>query len=287
MKSGFVNILKAPGYTSSDVVVIVRGVLSRHFDKKMKVGHLGTLDPAAAGVLPIAFGTATRLFDYYLKKSKEYRVSMKFGVETDTLDSCGKIIKASDKVPLENDIKACLKTFVGESMQTPPTYSAVSVQGVRAYKRARRDEAFEIKKRKIKIDRISNIVSKDNILNFDIICSSGTYIRSLVRDIAYKLDTVAYLSYLIRLSSGDFNIDNAVTLDEFRENTSDNLLNMEEYLSFMKNIRVNSDDLSKLINGGTIEMKNIKDKYSIISSEGQIIGIAENKDNILKLKTRL
>ncbi|MBR1954664.1 MAG: tRNA pseudouridine(55) synthase TruB, partial [Clostridia bacterium] len=210
--NGFINVLKPVGATASDVVVCLKHVLHQK-----KVGHLGTLDPGASGVLPVAIGQGTKLFNFLTNKVKYYRAFFTFGKTTDTLDSYGEILDQGKPVPTESDVANALKSFIDELDQVPPIYSAISVGGVRAYKLARNGDNVELKTRKVTVYDISLIKqhSKDTFV-VDIKCSGGTYIRSLARDIAKACGTIGYMSALIRLQSGCFDIEHAYTLDEIR-----------------------------------------------------------------------
>ena len=228
---GFVNINKPLGMTSSDVVVKVRGILRRASGEKQKVGHLGTLDPQGSGVLPIAVGTATRLFDFMQEKRKVYQATFVFGKETDTLDGVGKIVATSDILPAKEQIEPFVATYHGKIDQVPPQYSAKSVDGRRAYDLARQGVAVELAPKRVNIEYVklldsSNGVAhlkkgdytlQDNEYAFEIACSSGTYIRSIARDVAYALKTVGYMSSIDRVQSGNFRLDDAVTLEEFEK----------------------------------------------------------------------
>ena len=208
--NGFVNVLKPVGATASDVVVCVKGVLCE------KAGHLGTLDPGASGVLPVAVGKATWLFDFLTDKVKRYRAFFTFGKTTDTLDSYGAVTQTTGSVPSEEQVTRACQALTGEIMQTPPAYSAISVGGVRAYKLARSGQDVQLKSRKVTVYAISLLRRQGDAFVFDVTCSAGTYIRALARDVAEACGTVGYMSALIRLSSGCFDIADAYTLDEVR-----------------------------------------------------------------------
>ena len=211
--NGFINVLKPVGATASDIVVCIKHVLH-----EKKVGHLGTLDPGASGVLPVAVGQGTKLFNYLTNKVKYYRAFFTFGKTTDTLDSYGELLEDNGKVPTSEQLANALQLFVGEIEQIPPAYSAISVGGVRAYKLARSGEIVELRSRHVQIYDISLVEQRNaNTFVVDIKCSGGTYIRSLARDIANACGTIGYMSGLIRLQSGCFEIENAYTLDEIRE----------------------------------------------------------------------
>ena len=210
--NGFVNVLKPVGATASDIVVCVKHIF------REKAGHLGTLDPGASGVLPIAVGQATKLFDFLTNKTKYYRAFFTFGKTTDTLDSYGTVTETNGTLPNADDVSVALKHFCGQLNQVPPVFSAKSVNGVRAYKLARSGAQVELKPRTVTvygIDLVSRLSADTFVI--DIRCSGGTYIRSLARDIAAYCGTVGYMSGLIRLQSGCFDIARAYTLDEVRE----------------------------------------------------------------------
>ena len=211
--NGFVNVLKPVGATASDVVVCVKHVLH-----EKKVGHLGTLDPGASGVLPVAIGQGAKLFNFLTNKVKYYRAFFTFGVTTDTRDSYGEVTERSHVLPTKQQVCDVLKQFVGTIEQTPPAYSAISVGGVRAYDLARKGVDMQLKTRQVEVYSFDLIEQKTaNTFVVDIKCSGGTYIRSLARDVASSCGTVGYMSALIRLQSGCFDIKDAYTLDEIRE----------------------------------------------------------------------
>ena len=214
VEKGILNINKPQDMTSFDVVAIVRKKLG-----VPRVGHLGTLDPMAQGVLPIAFGKATRIMDYLDGDIKEYRAKIKFGLATDTDDIWGEVIS---KAPCQNvsleSIRECLQSFTGTISQIPPKYSALKVRGKKLYEYAREGKDAEIKPRTQHIFNI-DIVSFDEEnceLELQIACSKGTYIRSIARDLGESLGSAGTLSGLTRTGSGNFNIEDAISLDELR-----------------------------------------------------------------------
>jgi len=226
---GFYNVLKPTGVSSSYVVNRVKRLTGE------KVGHLGTLDPLASGVLPVAVGKATRFFDYFLNKDKVYYALIKFGVLTDTLDSEGKILKQDVKKISLEQIKKVAKSFIGETLQEPPLYSARSKDGIRGYQAALKNQKIQLDSKKINIYSVN--VEKwfqEDVFALTIHCSSGTYVRSLLRDIADQLGTVATTVSIIRLKSGLFKIDNAVTLDDLEKNKSYGFIEIGDVLPFKK-----------------------------------------------------
>ncbi len=284
---GVINVLKPTGWTSSDVVVKLRHILREYTgNKKIKVGHLGTLDPAGSGVLPVCFGSATKLFDYFVNMDKIYRATFCFGKTTDTLDSYGSVIGECDKIPTFDEIQSKIGMFFGEIMQLPPKYSRISVNGVRACDAIRAGKEIEIKPRKVTIYNISNLSVDDKILSLDIHCSGGTYIRSLCRDLAESVGSLAYMSSIIRLQNKSFMIENAYTIDEILQNTKKCITNIEDLFIDMPKIDIDGTEKSKLLNGVKISKRNL-DKDYIVRMDGQIFGIcADGKDN-LEVKVRL
>ena len=213
MLEGVVNVLKPPGLTSSDVVSDIR-----HIFGMKRVGHTGTLDPGAAGVLPICIGRATRLFDYLVDKEKEYIGEIAFGIATDTQDSYGEAVERMDAVVTEEMVKAVLPSFTGLQNQTAPLYSALSVGGKKMYKLAREGVEVERKVREINVPALELITqTAPNRYLVRIVCSKGTYVRTLCHDIGERIEVPAHMSFLLRTRSGAFDLDGAFTIGELRE----------------------------------------------------------------------
>ena len=206
---GIINIYKEKGYTSHDVVARLRGIL--HIKK---IGHTGTLDPEAVGVLPCCIGKGTRLVDMIADRSKEYEAVMRLGVTTDTEDMTGDILSTSNVDVTPSDIENAASSFVGDIEQIPPMYSALKINGKRLYELAREGKVVERKPRNITINSIDITEINLPLVNMRISCSKGTYIRSLIRDIGDKLSCGAAMDSLIRTRVGIFNIDEALRLDE-------------------------------------------------------------------------
>lgn len=212
MLNGIINVYKEKGFTSHDVVAKLRGIL-----KQKKIGHTGTLDPNAVGVLPICLGKGTKLCDMLTATKKQYKVTFIFGKETDTEDVWGKTIKTySDKVP-ENQIEETILSFIGDYMQVPPMYSAKKVHGKKLYELAREGKVIQRKPNQVTIYDISDIQISYPEVSMTVTCSKGTYIRSLCRDIGHKLENGAYMTKLIRTKSSGFSIENSHTLAEIEE----------------------------------------------------------------------
>ena len=224
---GFFNILKPTGISSGAVVNAIKR------RTKQKVGHLGTLDPAASGVLTIAIGKATRFFDYFLGKDKEYVALGKFGVETDTLDGEGTVLSRDDKQVSLEQINKILPVQIGEIEQMPPLYSAKNVNGIRAYDAARKGIDIKLSAKKVHIfDIKAQKTTISNLFRFKIHCSSGTYVRSIVRDIAYALGTKATTVVIIRTRSGPFDISSSNLLEEVLDQPQKCLLKVNDILKF-------------------------------------------------------
>ncbi len=223
---GFYNILKPTGVSSGFVVNKIKRITNE------KVGHLGTLDPSASGVLSIAVGKATKFFDYFLNKDKEYVALAKFGVLTNTLDSDGEILKRENvQVSLE-DIKKVLPSLCGKVDQIPPIFSSKNVNGERAYDLARQGKQVVLEPKKVQIYSIkAEKLTQNNLFRIKIHCSSGTYVRSIIRDIAEKIGTVATTVCIIRTCSGKFEISDSITLDELAENPEKHLIKINSILN--------------------------------------------------------
>lgn len=277
--NGFINLLKPVGATASDMVVCVKHIL-----KEKKVGHLGTLDPGASGVLPIAVGQATKLFNFLTDKVKYYRAFFTFGATTDTLDSYGIKIAENYSVPSKSDILSVLDNLRGEITQTPPAYSAISIGGVKAYSLARQGIDVTLKERKVTIYSLDLLSQIDECtFVFDIKCSAGTYIRTIAQDLAKLCGTVAYMSALIRLQSGCFTIGDAFTIEEIREKKSDCLTGIMYSLGDVEEY-VFPDKYFDDINYGRKVNCPFGDEYRKIFCGGIFFGLGKNIDGKLKIE---
>lgn len=205
---GFFNINKPRGMNSTKVVAIIKRLTHE------KVGHLGTLDPDAHGVLPIAVGKATRLFDFFLNKDKVYEARGRFGVLTDTLDESGRVVLMNDVRPTRAQLEAVLPLFCGKQMQMPPAFSAKQVDGERAYDKARRGEEVTLTPREICVYSLELLSFEGDEFAVRINCSAGTYVRMLIRDIAEKLGAIATTIDIFRTRSGAFDIASSISIDD-------------------------------------------------------------------------
>ena len=210
--NGFLNLYKPKGVSSAYVLNAVKREI-----KGETVGHMGTLDPLASGVLPVAIGKSTRLFDYLLDKKKEYVADIAFGYATDTYDLEGKVVERSDVLPSEEIVKEACGKLVGEIMQVPPAFSAKCINGKRSYVLARKGQAVELPPKKVKIYSIDVLerVSAEEY-KIKIVCGGGTYIRSIARDLGNLCGTCATMTALERTASGVFGIENSITAEEFK-----------------------------------------------------------------------
>lgn len=273
MKDGILIIDKPQDFTSHDVVAKIRKIIGTK-----KVGHTGTLDPMATGVLVVCVGAATKLVEYFTSKDKVYEAKIKLGIKTDTADITGNIIETSNldciKEMIEDQIKETIKTFIGKQKQVPPKYSSIKVNGMKLYEYARKGIEVKIEPRDIEIFDINNISVENDEISYTVHCSKGTYIRSLCEDIATKLGTCGTMSYLRRIKTGEFSIENAITIEEIQE---DKIYHMEKLFD---NKIVIEKDLDKLLNGMELPCDKPDGLYSLYTN--CYIGIGKIKDKKLK-----
>ena len=279
MLNGFINVNKEKGMSSAFVVTKLKRILRSRGIAFDKIGHTGTLDPDGEGVLPIALGKATRLFDYTLDKKKVYYTEFVFGKETDTLDESGVVIKECDKVVEINDILSVIPTLKGEIDQIPPLYSAKSVDGRRAYDLAREGKEFTLKPKRVTIYEIEYLGVNNGAYAFRITCSGGTYIRSIARDMAYAMGTLGYMRYIRREASGPFNIERAYTLNELESiDIEQNLIKMEEILVDMPRFDAPKGAERLLDNGVRMALK-VPDGSFKMYIDDELTWIAEKNEN--------
>lgn len=293
---GIILINKEKEWTSHDVVAKVKKLLN------VKVGHTGTLDPNATGVLPLLLGNATKISKYLINHDKEYIAELKLGVKTDTADGEGKILeekpvdlekKFIKDEKLKENLQKVLDTFIGKSLQKPPMYSAIKVNGKKLYEYARENKEINIKPREIEIYDIKllKIDLNENVITFKVKCSKGTYIRTLCESIAEKLDTCGYMKELQRTQVGEFKIEDSITISRLEEKVrSKEILNskknkyfisIEQLFSNCKEIKLNTEQINKYLNGVKINNNNIDGIYRIYN-ENKFIGLGINKDKKLK-----
>ena len=275
--NGFFLVNKGYGDSSNFVVQEIKKTFS--FEK---VGHLGTLDPAAEGLLIIAINRATKFSNYFLNADKSYDVSVELGISTNTDDATGEVIYESQNIPKKQKIIEEIQKFKGISMQKPPFFSALKHKGKPLYKYARKGNLIEKDPRKIDIKNINNINVINNICSFNISCSKGTYIRSIARDLGEKLGCGAHMKSLKRISQDNFSIKDSRSLSELKIR---HIIPIEDAFQNLETLELNSNELKFFSNGRKLinrtELTNI---YKIIDQNNTFIGIGEIYNKCLKHK---
>lgn len=282
---GIIIINKGKNYTSNDVVSIVKKIT------KSKVGHTGTLDPNATGVLPLLIGNATKVSKYLINHDKEYEVVLQLGIRTETADVEGKVIEQKEvtaEMLNKDNIEEKLQQFIGKQEQIPPIYSAIKVNGKKLYEYARKGQEVELKPRQIEIYSIQlvGINEKEKQISFKVKCSKGTYIRSLCEDISKKLGTVGYMKELNRLQVGEFYIKDAVTISEMKEKIEagnlENIITIEEIFKNNPQIQLEQEQIEPYINGVKINTEKTNGVYRIYKPNGTFIGLGIIENSKLK-----
>lgn len=289
--TGIIPVDKPAGITSFGAVARMRKILNMK-----KIGHAGTLDPMATGVLPILVGSATRFLDFLPIKDKRYSAVVQFGFETDTLDTTGEITSRSDKKITRPELDEAVKCFIGKISQIPPMYSAVQKDGVRLYELARKGEVIERDAREVDIYSIKvlNFDEERQEAELDVSCSAGTYIRTLADDLGKKLGCGACLSGLRRTEGCGFKLGSCYCFEEIEEYASLNRLEkriipIEDALSFYPAVYVSEKQAVRFSNGGELDLDRLKGKpvdgiYRVFDPEDSFLGIAEvlEKEGIFK-----
>lgn len=285
--NGIIVVNKPKGCTSHDIVYKIKKLFNQ------KVGHTGTLDPMAEGVLPILVGKGTLLSKYLINHDKKYVVKLQLGIKTDTADSEGKVIEEKDvNVDFlnEEDIIKILKSFIGQQEQIPPIYSAIKVNGKKLYEYARKGQNIELKPREIEIYDI-NLIDysiEEKQIKFEVFCGKGTYIRSLCEDIAKKFETVGYMKELKRIKVGDFNIEDSVTIEDLQNNVDDEkyidskIISIEKLFSKSNIIKLDIRKLELFLNGVKLTQNFDNGIYRIYDKDDKFIGIGVVENNLLK-----
>lgn len=288
---GIINIYKNKGMTSFDVVRKVKKVA-----KMKKVGHTGTLDPDATGVLPVCLGKATKIIDYIMNDDKSYYVEFKLGVTTTTYDLEGDIISQKDISNInEEEVLKAINNFKGEYMQVPPMYSALKKDGVRLYELARQGIEIEREGRKVNIIDIKNIKISLPYVSMDVTCSKGTYIRSLCYDIGEYLNVGGTVTILSRTKTSSFIIEESINIDDLTEdNIQDNIISIEKALMKYSTITVNDKFSKLLINGvkvGDRTLNNdkilINTLYRVYDTNNELIGLGKRDKKGFKIEKLL
>ncbi len=290
--NGVINIYKEKGLTSHDVVYNLRKIL-----KTKKIGHAGTLDPNVTGVLPICVGSSTKISSYLMDNPKTYIGELYFGVETDTEDIWGNIVKMDHYIPSPDELNKVLSTISGKTIsQIPPMYSALKVKGKKLYEIAREGKSIERKPRQVFIYDMVLLGFYSNRAVIKIKCSKGTYIRTLFKDIAQRCGTCGTMSSLIRTSAGGLSIRESLTLDTvqtfFNKGLHDFLITSDKALKNIEKLIVPDYIFNKVINGVAIKPDlinlDLEDKKEyLVFCKGQFIGIYRHENKLLKVKTYL
>ena len=288
---GIILINKEKGYTSHDIVNKIKHMFN------VKVGHTGTLDPNATGLLPILIGKGTKLSYYLINHDKKYEVTLKLGEKTDTSDAEGQVIQEQnvDKTSLKKqNVENILKSFIGKQMQTPPIYSAIKVNGKKLYEYARKNIEVEIKPREIEVYDIKliKIDEEKNEIQFVVHCSKGTYIRSLCEDIAEKLQTIGFMKELNRTKVGIFDIQDSIKLEELNKN-KENEKFLNEHIISIENlfkrlygdknkIVINSRKIELYLNGTKLTQTVPDGQYRVYDENNNFIGTGSVQNKLLK-----
>ena len=280
---GIFNIYKEKGFTSHDVVAIVRRTIHMK-----KVGHTGTLDPDAEGVLPVCVGKATKLSDVIMDGRKSYRAMLRLGITTTTEDASGEVLETKEVDFNEDRIREVVASFIGKLEQVPPMYSAVKVNGKKLYELAREGKEIERKSRTVEVYdiRIRQFLPPDRV-EIDVDCSKGTYIRTLCADIGKALGCGGHMAELLRTGTGAFSLENAIKLDELKalaeqEKVETVLLTMEEALEDFPVVKVSEKSQKFLYNGGKIQERFLTEKPAVLT-EGEIVATYDHENNLVGL----
>ncbi len=277
--TGIVLLNKPRGISSNSAVNIVKAIT-----KSKKAGHLGTLDVAGEGLLPVTLDKATTLFDYYLNKDKVYKTTFEFGWTTDTLDLEGTVTDKNNVIVTRQQIEEVIPKLVGRYSQLPPAYSAKKINGQKAYDIARQGGVVNLKPKEIEVYSIKLLKEvKENTFEFEIHCSSGTYIRSICRDMASLLSTFGVMLCILRTKCGDFDLYNAYSLEDVRNNNF-KIVQLDTLFEYPV-INVEKSDYDKLLNGVWIKTK-LNDGLYKYYFNNQFLGVVEVNNTLAKFKHR-
>lgn len=290
--TGIICVNKEKDITSFGVVAKLRGITG-----EKKAGHTGTLDPMATGVLPVMFGGATRFLNFLPDSDKGYRATFKLGMTTDTLDITGEVTSQSEVAVNVNDVKNAMRDFVGVIDQIPPMFSAKSVDGVRLYDLAREGKTVEREACKVEIKELELVAfdEDEHIYQIDVLCSKGTYIRSLIDDIGKKLGCGAVMTELCRTKAMGFDLSNCVTLAELQERKDsckgfdDVLIDIERMFDCYKKVRVSPAQSTRFFNGGALDINRVQKNVmpdeicAVYSDKNEFLGLGQRQDEELKV----
>lgn len=289
--NGVLNVFKNKGMTSFDVVRKIKFIA-----KEKKVGHTGTLDPEAEGVLPVCLGKATKIIDYIMDSRKVYKVKLLLGKNTTTYDLEGEIIKERDPSSIkENQVEETINSFLGEYDQIPPMYSALKQNGIRLYELARQGIEVEREARRVTIYDICDITYDLPYVSFKVQCSKGTYIRSLCYDIGEKLDVGATMVNLVRTETSVFKEENSINIEKLTpENIEQHLISIEDALKFYPKLIINSSFTKLLVNGVKVYDKRLSDEiiennvlYRVYDNTNMFIGLGKRDSKGFKIQKLL
>ena len=280
--NGIILVDKPCGWTSHDVVGKLRGIL-----RERRIGHSGTLDPMATGLLVVFVGRATRAVEFAEADSKEYIAGLRLGVSTDTQDTTGNVLNTCEALPTKEELIAAANGFLGEISQIPPMYSAIKINGKKLYELARRGEIVERRPRKVTISKLELVGEDKCDYILDIHCSKGTYIRTLCSDIGDKLGCGGCMSSLRRVKAGAFSIAQAHTMEQIQAaadlgELDGIIIPVDTLFSDKPDLTVNEFEEKKLRNGNTIKTKSADGTYRVYSESGEFLLLAEVKDNLLR-----
>ena len=280
--NGIILVDKPCGWTSHDVVGKLRGIL-----RERRIGHSGTLDPMATGLLVVFVGRATRAVEFAEADSKEYIAGLRLGVSTDTQDTTGNVLNTCEALPTKEELIAAANGFLGEISQIPPMYSAMKINGKKLYELARRGEVVDRRPRKVTISKLELVGEDKCDYILDIHCSKGTYIRTLCSDIGDKLGCGGCMSSLRRVKAGAFSIAQAHTMEQIQAaadlgELDGIIIPVDTLFSDKPDLTVNEFEEKKLRNGNTIKTKSADGTYRVYSESGEFLLLAEGKDNLLK-----
>ena len=285
--NGIVVVNKEKGYTSHDVVNVIRRILGTR-----KVGHTGTLDPNATGVLPVCVGKSTRVSDMLMFSDKEYIAKVKLGITTDTYDAWGSVLSENEVNVSESELKSAISSFTGEIMQLPPMYSAIKQNGKKLYELARSGIEVDRKERKITIYECELISFENDTFKIRVKCSKGTYIRSLCHDIGQYLGCGACMTELVRTKASVFDIENSMTLSKIEEKVLKDGKNSvlqppDTVFTEYEKLNVTEVVTNRLLNGALSRVDNAVGTYRAYAPDGRFVGIAEvfqgEKGNVIKI----
>lgn len=279
---GIILINKEKDYTSHDVVAIVKKTLQE------KVGHTGTLDPQATGVLPLLIGKATKIAKYLVNHDKEYKAVLKLGVKTDTADSTGNVIEEQIvMMPKKEQIEKIFESMIGKTNQVPPMYSAIKVNGKKLYEYARKGKTIEVEPREIEIYDLTldDIKIDEKEIFFTVKCSKGTYIRTLCEQIAKNLSTIGYMKELNRTGVGEFKIENSIKIGEVKENKEkalNNIITIEKFFMAKEKIVLDNKKLELFLNGVKLSYELENEIYRIYNKNQTFLGLGIIQNGLLK-----